>query len=247
MKRDETEIHRRRLRLGIRNTHSFHFLTNTKIDIQYEVIYPESTKREGRAKQKMGVTWSKSRLISNNTKIVIDCDFPRDRPTQKKFWALWKEHKEALKADGFSIRKNEATESWGVAYWHTVDNNSHVKDDKTGKPQWRITMERKMERWIGVLETIEIEPDQYSKPKKTVANMNAPIPAAVETKYEASDLDLDSSMEMNDQGEVISKPAVVGASGKKASAKPTAAPAPKPPNKPIRVDISKLLDDDGDY
>lgn len=204
----------------------------------------------------MGVTWSKSRLISNDTKIVVDCDFPRDRTLQQKFWALWREHKDALKNDGFSIKKNEAAECWRIAYWHTVNDVSHVKDETTGKPQWRMDMERKLERWIRVLETIEVEQDRFARARRQAVPVK---PAAVEEStaqfIEESVLDaavsqsdsLDFDLSLNEEGEVVSTSILVKSVPAKPIPKTLPPVAAKVPNRPVRVDINKLLDDDEEY
>ncbi len=181
--------------------------------------------------------WSQSRLV-NNAYIVVECDFPRDRFVSKKLWAVWKNQQEEIKEDGFRFRKRDDTGLWKIAYWHTITEESHVKDNTTGKPQWRMLMEQKLAKWIAVLEATVIDQDDFSRPKKVVVNIEKPAAAVAKpVTYEESVLDFE--MNLDEEGETVSKPIPKP----KPPVKPAAAFAiPKAVNKPVRVDVQKLLE-----
>lgn len=195
------------------------------------------------------MTWSRSRLAVGDTKIVVDCEFPKDRVGKQKLFAMWSEHKDALKAAGFSLKKNDQSLIWHIAYWHTVNEQSHVlEQDNTDrpKPQWRLEMERKLAHWVGVYEATQVEQqDQFTRPKRstaTVVTPPAPTAAPVTVQYENSVLDFE--MELDEDGEAVSKPVPPTPKPAAAPSKPAAKKEPyvKVNHKPVRVDIAKLLD-----
>ena len=72
----------------------------------------------------MGLKWSKSKEISQNTKLFMTTPFPEDIP-QEYIWFIWKNCKNRLKADGFGVKKYK--DVWYISY--TININDDSFDD----------------------------------------------------------------------------------------------------------------------
>src|ERR1700753_2563991 len=97
----------------------------------------------------MGLKWSKARSVKDNTLLVLNAPMPENKVQKDNLFTLWKsaQLKEQIKADGFRLTKdNYRTNEWQVAYWHEVNDQSHVKTTN-GIPTWQADFNRKCTKW----------------------------------------------------------------------------------------------------
>lgn len=176
----------------------------------------------------MGLNWSKSTVVKDGTKLFMSADFPESQEQTQKLWQLWKIHKDAIKADGFSTTKDKFSHQFKIMYWHDLDNNDHVKD-ATGMPRWRINMLAKLGRWAEELENVVVE-DTGRRGRKTKVELDGGnIPDEVITNPNfIQDRDADLSGDLMGVGFGAPKPAAAPKLVAKPAPKLVAKPAPKP-------------------
>lgn len=142
---------------------------------------------------------------------------------------MHKTYKDALNEDGFTTKKDKYT-GWKIVYWHTITNTSHINDEKTGKPFWRVDMDAKLERWMRVLETVELD-NPYERRTKTMTSpdtlANLPPPPTTSSKSD-SDLDLDLDLDESERPKLPKR-------------RPAAKHKAPQKQKPRPVDVSSLL------
>lgn len=87
----------------------------------------------------MGLQWSEPAKVSKNSKGLVKS------PMSADLWAEWKTHKEGLKKDGFTIRKNERTNEWEVQYWVNLTEDNQKKI--SGREKWMVDFEKHCLKW----------------------------------------------------------------------------------------------------
>jgi len=192
----------------------------------------------------MGLNWSKSTIVKDGTKLVMSADFPESQEQTQKLWQLWKTHKDAIKADGFSTTKDKFSHQFKIMYWHDLQENDHVKD-ATGMPRWRINMIAKLGRWAEELENIVLENTGRRGRKTMVELEGGNIPDEIITNPNfVQDRDADLSGDLMGVGfaapKLVAKPAPKPAAAPKLVAKPAPKPAPKPTARPMLMDPAQL-------
>ena len=93
----------------------------------------------------MGLTWSNA-TVKNGTLIVCNADFPTNDNLKNDVWNLWKEKKDELKSDGFSVSKDPKTNKWKLSYFHNVNETSYEKT-VTGDHMWKFHFKTKVTKW----------------------------------------------------------------------------------------------------
>jgi len=116
----------------------------------------------------MGVVWNKPREVnsSQGKSMVISASFPKTELAVQQLWNLWRAHKTAIKADGFSLGKWQ--NNWQISYWHKINSNSLqlVRNaDGTEAASYVIDFKSKYRKW-----------------RKSFDEMPAVVPKPVETK-----------------------------------------------------------------
>ena len=186
----------------------------------------------------MGLNWSKSTVSKDGSKLFMSAEFPESREQTQKLWQLWKNQKDAIKADGFSTTKDKYTNQFKIMYWHDLEDTDHIKD-ATGMPRWRINMIAKLGRWASELDQVVLEDNGRRGRKVAVTLEGGNIPDDVITNPNFT-VDRDADLSGDLMGLV--KPAAA----KPAAAKPAAAkPMPKqlvrfPLAKPTVMDPAQL-------
>lgn len=98
----------------------------------------------------MGLEWSTPRPVSEHSSIMICSNMPKNAINRAKLWNLWREDKQELKEDGFTIRKYNNL--WSISYFHTVCANTYnnVFSNATNKlePKYLIDFKNKYNMWF---------------------------------------------------------------------------------------------------
>jgi hypothetical protein len=105
------------------------------------------------------LVWSPVRMNKTGALLFMSAPMPGD-PAGQKLFEMFKVHKEAIKADGFSISKESMgprAGSWNVMYWHNVTPTTHTPSEK-GVPHWRVEFEDRIDRWTPIYQEIEPAP-----------------------------------------------------------------------------------------
>lgn len=121
----------------------------------------------------MGITLQKQPCIGAS-KIVICLLFPeKPNPMNDKLWTLWRNQKDAIRADGFSIGKDETTGNWIIKHFTdaTPDNKMLVATaDGRQATRYMVEFGKKCEKWEAILKLIEVSP------KKNFSSYNKTMP-----------------------------------------------------------------------
>ena len=105
----------------------------------------------------MGLKWTKPKKSKNGEWIITDATIPdKGEPYNKELWDLWRQKKEGIKADGFSLKKGGYYPGWKVTYFHKVTSDSMKKPNGGGgKMNWRIDYDEKIAKWKAAVERLK--------------------------------------------------------------------------------------------
>jgi hypothetical protein len=98
----------------------------------------------------MGLQWGKPYKVKEDTLLVLNAPLPAAKNESEEFWNLWKQYKDQIKKDGFSISKDKYTGAWKAAYFHTVNDDTYEKTTDN-KDMWRVDFEKKCAKWGQVI------------------------------------------------------------------------------------------------
>lgn len=107
----------------------------------------------------------------------------KGEPYKDELWNLWKQRKEDIKSDGFSLKKDGYYGGWKVTFFHKVDAQSKQKPvDGGGKMNWRIDYDAKIAKWRAVVERMKeagasADDDLPKDNRRVVARRNRGNPA----------------------------------------------------------------------
>jgi hypothetical protein len=126
----------------------------------------------------MGLVWAQPKPVKNATTILINAKFPKIDTLKAQLWNLWRQHKQALKDDGFSVNKYK--NMWYVNYFNEIEPDSYDQVDSAGGriPKFLDVFNKKYVKWKQIQDNLD---------------PNAPEPSEDPWFYEESDEEEDSS------------------------------------------------------
>ena len=103
--------------------------------------------------------------------------FPeKGNPMNDKLWTLWRNQKEAVRADGFGVGKDDETGNWVIKYFTDATPDSKMlvaTADGRQATCYIVDFGKKCEKWEAILKSIEVSPKKaftgnYNNNNKTL-------------------------------------------------------------------------------